>query len=206
MDLDAVVILAREAGFTPARREVALRLWRELGDCRCLHAGCPSLAWEEREDFRAELLELIDRAIDAYDLEQIALPHGRSFRSFCYQVLTRDLQDYARKLRRRKKHETTANLDWSSVPDRRTAGPTAAEAAETRELAARVRAILARWNTPDRQFMEHIGAGGTVRAWANHLGISEWAAHRKWRTLKKRFAKEMGMELPKGRGKKKGKK
>ena len=74
-----------------------------------------------------------------------------------------------------------------------------ADQAEAHELAERVRAILARWDEPSRKFMKRISDEVSVREIAEELGVSEWAAHRRWRKLRKRMAYELEMPLPEKR-------
>ena len=100
MEDEALVVLAKECEFGPARDELIVRYGSQterlvgwLGHSHCLSRA-------DVEDARQSAVFWTIEAINKYDTKQIGKPKGCSFRSFFYRVLVARFKDFAKHLRR----------------------------------------------------------------------------------------------------------
>jgi DNA-directed RNA polymerase specialized sigma24 family protein len=100
---EVLLLLAREAASVPARDELTCRYWHQFGrSVRGSHVGKRLTAWEQ-EDAQQQAFFWIQEAILVYDLTQLSIAQGSSFRTFLQRVFRARLADFRRSLGRRKK-------------------------------------------------------------------------------------------------------
>jgi RNA polymerase sigma factor (sigma-70 family) len=186
MEDDALVVLAKECEFGPARDELIVRYGSQterlvgwLGHSHCLSRA-------DVEDARQSAVFWTIEAINKYDTKQIGKPKGCSFRSFFYRVLVARFKDFTKHLRRIEGHyDRSARSDQH---DAAAAGvdPTLrdpASIAETRESINRLQSTLVGLDSESADMWQLLTEGCNVREIAARMGTSYDSAKRRRRKL-----------------------
>jgi RNA polymerase sigma factor (sigma-70 family) len=186
MEDEALVVLAKECEFGPARDELIVRYGSQterlvgwLGHSHCLSRA-------DVEDARQSAVFWTIEAINKYDTKQIGKPRGCSFRSFFYRVVVARFKDFAKHLRRVEGH-----YDRSSRSDHHEAAaadvdPTLrdpASIAETRESINRLQSTLIGLDSESAGLWQLLAEGCNLREIAARMGTSYDAAKRRRRKL-----------------------
>lgn len=186
MDDEALVVLAEECGYAPARDELIIRYRPHADRLTAWLAQSHGLSRSDIEDARQNAVFWAVEAIEKYDTRQIGKPGGCSFRSFICRVMIARFKDFAKHL-----HRVEARYDRSArsgqedepavEPDRQLDDPAAL--AENHESLTRLRETLARLDSQSGRFWQLLAEGRSLRDIAVELGMSYDAAKRRRRKL-----------------------
>jgi RNA polymerase sigma factor (sigma-70 family) len=186
MSDDALIVLAKECEYGPARNELILRYASQRDRLIGWLAKTTSFRPADIEDARQNAVFWTLEAIEKYDTEQIALDQGCSFYSFLNRVLICRFKDYTKHLHRRERHYVRSN--GSPPEDQSTNGRGGrpcdpATLAESRESLARLYASLAQLDGESNRIWELLVEGNSLREISAELGISYDAIKRRRRKL-----------------------
>jgi RNA polymerase sigma factor (sigma-70 family) len=186
MEDEALVVLAKECEFGPARDELIVRYSSQterlvgwLGHSHCLSRA-------DVEDARQSAVFWTIEAINKYDTKQIGKPKGCSFRSFFYRVLVARFKDFTKHLRRVECHYDRSTR--SDHQDTAAAGvdPTLrdpATIAEARESIHRLQSTLIGLDSESADLWQLLAEGCNLREIAAQMGTSYDSAKRRRRKL-----------------------
>jgi RNA polymerase sigma factor (sigma-70 family) len=186
MDDEALVVLAKECEFGPARDELIVR-YRDQTDrmVRWL-AHCRSHGHADVEDALQNLVFWIVEAINKYDTNQIGKANGCSFRSFIFRVVNARFKDFAKHLRRveghydrstRCSHEGFQPVDTGQQPK------DPAQIAESRDSMNLLQATLQNLSAESAQLWQLLSEGKSLKQTAKLLGVSYDSVKRRRRKL-----------------------
>jgi len=186
MDDEALVVLAEECGYAPARDELIIRYRPHADRLTAWLAQSHGLSHADIEDARQNAVFWAVEAIEKYDTRQIGKAGGCSFRSFICRVMIARFKDFTKHL-----HRVEAHYDRSAHPSQEQE-PVAgldctlddpAALAESQESLTQLQESLARLDCESRRFWQLLAEGHSLRAIAAELGISYDAAKRRRRKL-----------------------
>jgi RNA polymerase sigma factor (sigma-70 family) len=186
MEDEALVVLAQECEFGPARDELIVR----YGTQTHRHIGWLAFRYQlndsDAEDARQNAVFWIIEAAAKYDTSQIGKAHGCSFRTFIHRVIMARFKDFAKHLRRVECHyDRTARCggeEASAVDiDRKLNDPAAL--AESQEAMNRFQETITRLDAESARLWRLLASGFSLRQIAAELGISYDSAKRRRRKL-----------------------
>jgi RNA polymerase sigma factor (sigma-70 family) len=100
MEDEALIVLAEECEYGPARDELIVRYDAQIDRLIGWMARSYRLTQGDLEDARQNAVFWVVEAITKYDTEQIGKVRGCSFRSFVHRVLMSRFKDFTKHLRR----------------------------------------------------------------------------------------------------------
>jgi len=186
MDDEALVVLAQECEFGPARDELIVRFGSQTERLVRWLAHCQGYSHADVDDSRQNAVFWIVEAINKYDTNQIGRPQGCSFRSFAYRVVIARFKDFAKHLRRIEGHydRTARCADEDTVIAESSGQPTdPATIAESQESMHRLQETLRTLNTDSGRLWQLLANGSSLRDIAKQLGVSYDSAKRRRRKL-----------------------
>jgi RNA polymerase sigma factor (sigma-70 family) len=186
MEDEALVVLAKECEFGPARDELLVRYGGQADRVIGWLAYSHGLSRSDAEDARQSAVFWTIEAITKYDTRQIGKPQGCSFRSFIHRVLIARFKDFAKHLRRVEHHYDRSaacgdQRPFKSEADCNLYDP--ANIAEVRESMNRLRETLTCLDSESKRMWRQLAEGNSLRTIAAELGISYDAAKRRRRKL-----------------------
>src|SRR4051812_8106817 len=104
MEDEALIVLAEECEYGPARDELIVRYDAQIDRLIGWMARSYRLTQSDLEDARQNAVFWVVEAITKYDTEQIGKARGCSFRSFVHRVLMSRFKDFTKHLRRVECH------------------------------------------------------------------------------------------------------
>ena len=185
VDDEALVVLAKECDYAPARDEILIRYNPQTE--RLIHwfARSTEFGSTDIEDARQNAIFWTIEAINKFDTDQSTLQKRCSFYSFMYRVLSARFKDFSKHLRRRGRRQFTLDTPESELPptDLTRAPNDPALLAETEEATRQLRAAVASLDEEAAQIWGKLCEGNSLREIAEDLGISYDAAKRRRRKL-----------------------
>jgi RNA polymerase sigma factor (sigma-70 family) len=185
MEDEALVVLAQECEYAPARDELIVRFASQTDRLIGWLGYSHGLSRSDSEDARQSAVFWTIEAINKYDTSQIAKPRGCSFRSFVYRVMIARFKDFTKHLRRVECHyDRTARSagDASAIDvDQKIKDP--ASIAEARESITRLHSTLTNLDDDSARLWRLLADGNNIRRIAEQLGTSYDAAKRRRRKL-----------------------
>lgn len=200
VDDEALVVLAKECDYSPARDEILVRynpqterLIQWLG--RSTEFGSTDL-----EDARQNAVFWTMEAINKFDTEQTSWARRCSFYSFMYRVLVARFKDYSKHLRRKDRRQTTLDpQEGDSSRGHIFRDPRdPASLAEAEEAARRLQAAVGALDEEAQQIWKQLCEGASLREIADYLGISYDAVKRRRRKLIASLKQLLREPLPPG--------
>jgi RNA polymerase sigma factor (sigma-70 family) len=194
---EALVVLAKECGYQPAETALVLRYRGWSGSLVGGLARQRGLSAVDTEDAVQDAVFGILKAIARYDTLQLGRANGCSFAAFLRRVLTDRFKDFLKHLWRvQKRYRCSLTAaeddggDGGPAPcEAREADP--AQAAARAEWQKRFREVLAQLDASERELVDVLLSGVTVRAAADRLAISYDKAKRRWRKLRADLARRL---------------
>jgi RNA polymerase sigma factor (sigma-70 family) len=186
MEDEAVVVLAKECEYGPARDELIVRYGPQTARLIGWLAHCHGFSHADGEDARQNSCFWIMEAINKYDTRQIGKPQGCSFRSFIHRVLVARFKDFAKHLRRVDRHyDRTARTEAEEpMPaDSDIAQDDPALVAEAQESMHRLQSTLRGLDGESLRLWGLLAEGQNLREIASQLGMSYDSAKRRRRKL-----------------------
>jgi RNA polymerase sigma factor (sigma-70 family) len=186
MEDEAVVVLAQECEYGPARDELIVRFGSQTGRLIGWLAHCHGFSHADGEDARQNAVFWIMEAINKYDTRQIGKPQGCSFRSFIHRVLVARFKDFAKHLRRVDRHYDRTPRIGTEEPlpaDFDDSQDDPAVLAEAHESMHRLQATLRALDCDALRLWVLLAEGHNLREIAAQLGMSYDAAKRRRRKL-----------------------
>jgi RNA polymerase sigma factor (sigma-70 family) len=186
VDDEALIVLARECEYSPARDEILLRYGPQTERLIQWLARSTEFGSTDVEDARQNAVFWTVEAIKKFDTDQGERVRRCSFYSFLYRVLVARFKDFTKQVRRlerrRKLTSDTGEEDQSTGHLFR--DPTdPAQIVETEEAARWLQAAIAELDDECRQIWQRLCEGIGLREIAGELGISYDAAKRRRRKL-----------------------
>jgi RNA polymerase sigma factor (sigma-70 family) len=186
MEDEAVVVLAKECEYGPARDELIVRYGPQTSRLIGWLAHCHGFSHSDGEDARQNAVFWVVEAINKYDTRQIGKPQGCSFRSFIHRVLVARFKDFAKHLRRVDRHyDRTARTEaHEPMPaDADIAQDDPALVAEAQESMHRLQSTLRGLDGESLRLWGLLSEGHNLREIASQLGMSYDSAKRRRRKL-----------------------
>ncbi len=186
MNDDALIVLAQDCEYGPARDELILRYASQRDRLIGWLAKTTSFGTADVEDARQNAVFWTLEAIKKYDTEQITKDQGCSFYSFLNRVLICRFKDYIKHVHRRERRYVHSE---HSAPEDQTADRGGerpcdpATLAESRESLSRLYASLAQLDGEANRIWELLTEGNSLREISAELGISYDAVKRRRRKL-----------------------
>lgn len=194
MEDDALVVLAKECGYEPARDELIVRYGAETHRFIGWLGYKYTLNQSDAEDARQVAVFWIIEAITKYDTSQIGKNRGCSFRSFIHRVILARFKDFAKHLRRVECHydrsarcggDDTSDLD----ADKRPNDP--ATICEAQESMNRLHETILSLDDESAELWRLLASGHSLRKIAEDTGISYDCAKRRRRNLIDQLRKKL---------------
>lgn len=185
MEDEALVVLAEECEYGPARDELIVRYDNQIDRLISWLARTYRFTPADAEDAHQNAVFWIVEAINKYDTEQIGKARGCSFRSFVYRVITSRFKDFTKHLRRvenRYDRSTQRSEDVSLVTSNDDAEDPA-HFAQEKESVNRLHQTLARLDGESGQLWHLLAEGTSLRQIAAELKISYDSVKRRRRKL-----------------------
>jgi RNA polymerase sigma factor (sigma-70 family) len=186
MEDEALVVLAKECEFGPARDELLVRYGSQADRVIGWLAYSHGLSRSDAEDARQSAVFWTIEAITKYDTRQIGKPQGCSFRSFIHRVLIARFKDFAKHLRRVEHHYDRSAPCGDQRPFKSDADCSLydpANIAEVRESMNRLRETLTCLDSESKRMWRLLAEGNSLRMIAAQIGISYDSAKRRRRKL-----------------------
>lgn len=186
MDDEALVVLAKECEFGPARDELMVRYGSQTERMIRWLAHCRSHGHADVEDALQNAVFWIIEAVNKYDTNQIGKTNGCSFRSFIFRVVTARFKDFAKHLRRveghydrstRCSHEGFQPVDTGHLPK------DPAQIAESRDSMNRLQETLQNLSEESGRLWQLLSEGKSLHQIAELLGMSYDSVKRRRRKL-----------------------
>lgn len=186
VDDEALIVLARECGYAPARDEIMVRYSPQTERLIQWLARTGGVNPSDVDDARQNAVFWTVEAITKFDSEQEGRERRCSFHSFLHRVLVARFKDFARKVhRQQRRHRLSADTseDEDSISTL-AFDPTSPQAiAEAEEAAKALQAAIEQLDDQARQIWLRLCEGVGLREIAGELGISYDAAKRRRRKL-----------------------
>jgi RNA polymerase sigma factor (sigma-70 family) len=193
-----LVVLAKECGYQRAETALLQRYYdwshnliRQLSRRRGLSAA-------DTEDAGQDAVFGILKAIARYDTQQLARPNGCSFGAFLRRVLTDRFKDFLKhvwRVQNRYRHLVHTDEDGYGKADGvalcKDEQDNPAQAVAQEEWERRARNLVAQLGDRDRELIDILIAGGSLRTAAERLGLSYDQAKRHWRRLRAELARRL---------------
>jgi RNA polymerase sigma factor (sigma-70 family) len=186
MEDEALVVLAKECEYGPARDELIVRYGSQTDRLIGWLSHSQGMSRSDAEDARQSAVFWAVEAIKKYDTNQIGKPGGCSFRSFVYRVLIARFKDFAKHLRRVECHydrSTRSSDEESLVAECRRNPRDPASIAEARESIRRLHATLTSLDNESGRMWQLLSEGNNLRQIAANMGMSYDTAKRRRRKL-----------------------
>ncbi len=186
MEDEALVVLAEECEYGPARDELIVRYDIQIDRLIGWLAHSYRLSHADLEDARQNAVFWIVEAITKYDTEQMGKVRGCSFRSFVHRVLTSRFKDFTKHLRRVECHyaRSTPCLveDFPQADDNDDAEDPAL-IAEEQESIHRLQNTLSSLDAESGRLWQLLAEGTSLRQIAAGLNVSYDSVKRRRRKL-----------------------
>jgi RNA polymerase sigma factor (sigma-70 family) len=186
MEDEALVVLARECEYGPARDELIVRYRSQADRLIGWLAHSYDFGHSDVEDARQNAVFWMVEAIKKYDTRQIGKPQGCSFRSFIHRVVIARFKDFAKHLRRVEYHyDRTARSreqeEFADDVDQELRDP--AVIVEVRESMTRLHETLTCLDSESGRIWRLLAEGNSLRQIAVQIGVSYDSAKRRRRKL-----------------------
>jgi RNA polymerase sigma factor (sigma-70 family) len=194
LDLDRLtdeelVVLAQECDYRPAGEALVQRYhdWARWLAARCARRS--RLQSADAEDARQNAVLSLAEAIRCYDTLQLGRRGGYQFRAFLVRVVGARYLDFLRRLRRLGQRYKGAAALAEALESAHRGGHALRDggdpvgAAERQEEQVRLEQALCRMDEVARSLWERLATGTPLRAAAQELGLSYYAAKRARRRL-----------------------
>lgn len=186
VDDEALIVLARECDYSPARDEILLRYGPQTERLIQWLARSTEFGATDVEDARQNAVFWTVEAIKKFDTDQSERARRCSFYSFLYRVLVARFKDFTKQVRRLERRRMLASD--SGEEDQSLShlfrDPTdPAVIVETEEAARWLQAAVAELDGECRQIWQRLCEGVNLRDIAAELGLSYDAAKRRRRKL-----------------------
>jgi len=185
MEDEALVVLAKECEYAPARDELIVRYRAQTDRLIGWLVYRHNLNGADAEDVRQSAVFWIVEAVKKYDTNQIGKERGCSFRSFIHRVLIARFKDFAKHLRRVECHydrtarceEDASYLDIDRAPN------DPADLAEAHESMNRFQLTLGNLDSESSRLWRLLADGHGLRQIAAEMGLSYDSIKRRRRKL-----------------------
>jgi RNA polymerase sigma factor (sigma-70 family) len=186
MEDEALIVLAKECEYGPARDELIVRYGSQADRLIGWLAHSYGFGHTDVEDARQNAVFWMVEAIKKYDTRQIGKPQGCSFRSFVHRVVIARFKDFAKHLRRVEHHyDRTARCsddeDFAEDTDGELKDP--ATIVEARESMTRLHETLTCLDSDSGHMWRLLAEGNSLRQIAVQIGVSYDSAKRRRRKL-----------------------
>ena len=199
MEDEALVVLAAECEYGPARDELIVRYGAQANRLVGWLAHCQGFSRSDNEDAQQNAVFWMVEAIKKYDTRQIGKPNGCSFRSFVHRVLIARFKDFAKHLRRVEHHyDRTASCGSEEIlacdDDGDLKNP--ATIVEARDSINRLHETLTCLDSESGRMWQLLAEGNSLRQIAAQIGVSYDSAKRRRRKLIDEL--KLRLNLPRG--------
>jgi RNA polymerase sigma factor (sigma-70 family) len=185
MEDEALVVLAEECEYAPARDELIVRYDSQIDRLIGWMARSYRLTASDLEDARQNAVFWVVEAIMKYDTEQIGKVRGCSFRSFVHRVLMSRFKDFTKHLRRVECHYDRSTQcaveEVSQGDDDELEDP--AIIAEEKESINRLHQTLSSLDNESGRLWQLLAEGTSLRQIAATLDVSYDSVKRRRRKL-----------------------
>jgi len=182
MEDEALVVLAKECEFGPARDELIVRYRYQSDRLIAWLARPQGLNHADVDDARQSAVFWIVEAVNKYDTNQIGKPRGCSFRSFVYRVLIARFKDFTKHWHRVERHYDRTSPyvgDEAGTVDVDHKLNDPAALAETQESMHRLHQTLTCLDSESGRLWQLLADGNSLREIAGQLGVSYDSAKRR---------------------------
>jgi RNA polymerase sigma factor (sigma-70 family) len=186
MEDEALVVLAEECEYGPARDELIVRYDSQIDRLIGWMARSYRLTAADLEDARQNAVFWVVEAITKYDTEQIGKVRGCSFRSFVHRVLMSRFKDFTKHLRRVECHYDRSILcvvEEISQADDNDEPEDPALIAEEKESINRLHQTLSSLDNESGRLWHLLAEGTSLRQIAASLEVSYDSVKRRRRKL-----------------------
>ena len=186
MEDDALVVLAKECEYAPARDEMIVRYGSQTDRLVGWLARSYGLNQFDTEDARQCAVFWTVEAITKYDTNQIGKPRGCSFRSFIHRVVIARFKDFTKHLRRvenRYDRKARYSEEEGSTIDVDLKLKDPCSIAQARESMHRLHETLNQLDSEAGRLWQLMAEGNDLRQIAARLGVSYDSAKRRRRKL-----------------------
>ena len=186
MEDEALVVLAEECEYGPARDELIVRYDSQIDRLIGWMARSYRLTPTDLEDARQNAVFWVVEAITKYDTEQIGKVRGCSFRSFVHRVLMSRFKDFTKHLRRVECHydrSTPSAVEEFSQVDGNDEPEDPALIAEEKESINRLQQTLTNLDSDAGRLWQLLAEGTSLRQIATALDLSYDCVKRRRRKL-----------------------
>src|SRR3954462_1382676 len=166
MEDEALVVLAEECEYGPARDELIVRYDSQIDRLIGWLAHSYRLSHADLEDARQNAVFWIIEAIKKYDTEQMGKVRGCSFRSFVHRVLMSRFKDFTKHLRRVECHydrSTECAVEEISQADGNDEPEDPAVIAEEKESITRLQVPLSSLDNESSRLWQLLADGTSLR-------------------------------------------
>lgn len=185
VDDEALVVLAQECDYAPARDEILLRYSPQTERLIQWLARSTEFGGADVEDARQNAVFWTVEAITKFDTDQIGRPRRCSFYSFLYRVLVARFKDFSKKVRRleRRRLKTDGDDNDGGLGHLFRDPSDPALIAETEEAVRQLQLAVGELDDEARQIWQRLCEGNSMREIAEELGLSYDAVKRRRRKL-----------------------
>ncbi len=186
MDDSALIVLAQECDYRPARDELIVRYANQRDRLIRWLASSTEFKIVDVEDACQNAVFWTVEAINKYDTEQIVKERGCSFYTFLNHVVVRRFKDYCKSLRRKERpYDRTFDPQTPEAFSNSAGQPTndPATIAESQEAQTCLYAAIAQMDGQSCRIWELLVEGNNLREISVELGISYDAVKRRRRKL-----------------------
>jgi RNA polymerase sigma factor (sigma-70 family) len=186
MEDEALVVLAEECEYAPARDELIVRYDNQIDRLIGWMARSYRLTASDLEDARQNAVFWVVEAITKYDTEQIGKARGCSFRSFVHRVLMSRFKDFTKHLRRVECHydrSTQCAVEEFPQADDNDEPEDPALIAEEKESINRLHQTLTNLDNDSGRLWQLLAEGTSLRQIAVTLDVSYDSVKRRRRKL-----------------------
>ncbi len=186
MDDEALVVLAKECEYLPARDELLVRYSPQTERLIQWLARSTEFSSTDIDDARQNAVFWTVEAISKFDTDQLESMKRCSFYSFLYLVLSARFKDFSKQVRRIERRRTlisdTPDDDDSASQLFRDPNDPAA-LAEAEEAVKQLRAAVAELDSESQEIWQRLCDGASLREVAAEMGLSYDALKRRRRKL-----------------------
>lgn len=186
MEDEALIVLAEECEYGPARDELIVRYDAQIDRLISWMARSYRLTTSDLEDARQNAIFWVVEAITKYDTEQIGKVGGCSFRSFVHRVLMSRFKDFTKHLRRvecRYDRSSECAVEEFSHEDANDEPQDPALVAAEKESINRLQQTLSTLDSESGRLWQLLAEGGSLRQIAASLDVSYDSIKRRRRKL-----------------------
>ena len=186
MEDEALIVLAEECEYGPARDELIVRYDAQIDRLISWMARSYRLTTSDLEDARQNAIFWVVEAITKYDTEQIGKVGGCSFRSFVHRVLMSRFKDFTKHLRRvecRYNRSSECAVEEFSQEDAKDEPQDPARVVAEKESITRLQQTLSTLDSESGRLWQLLAEGTSLRQIAASLGLSYDSIKRRRRKL-----------------------